>query len=444
MNCYHQRPSSTASHHMGVRSVLTDGGLVRLIQNVDVSLTQLPLRRRTQTEATQDIWTSKSIISLTKLISSQSIVYMMTECSRRVQTTRLLVVYLTLLALGVLFETELLFDPLLALYAYPPEANTGFSQSLRKKISVGNAIQYEYRMKAESSTSALLSITELGAAKMGVSPGVNYVELLTISEVPKGSNTRYNGVEHKQDDIDVLNKEISPARYHKKLHSWGVTSKAKLLKEINAFDELNDLLTTSTTRCLMVDSLSPPRNPQKLSKYRCSVHNFSECHHKSSTNKRYSKLCSRYVRHSYDVKPVTSGPGSLNPFQTDSIKTDPSKTQVIKTQDLWRQEEEASGDVKTSHHKITVDAHYTFLEDLRSLGSSQRLTLDTKFDLAGLNAIHKYEIVGRLLQAVRWALTQRGYHLMRSSADEASLLQYLHQEGFQEPVHVLTLWHLHR
>lgn len=46
------------------------------------------------------------------------------------------------------------------------------------------------------------------------------------------------------------------------------------------------------------------------------------------------------------------------------------------------------------------------------------------------------------LQVFRWLLPRNGYLLVRSSADGDDLLQYLQQEGLQEPLHILTLWKL--
>ncbi|KAK4290002.1 hypothetical protein Pmani_037069 [Petrolisthes manimaculis] len=107
---------------------------------------------------------------------------------------------------------------------------------------------------------------------------------------------------------------------------------------------------------------------------------------------------------------------------------------------------------KSSPYSITlkVDTYTTFQKEVKELllfprhtpvhSPPQTLKLTIILDLAGLNSLHKYEIISKFLKVMRRDLISRGYQLVRSSADATHLLPLLLQEHLHPPFPILTLW----
>ncbi|KAK3888497.1 hypothetical protein Pcinc_007456 [Petrolisthes cinctipes] len=99
---------------------------------------------------------------------------------------------------------------------------------------------------------------------------------------------------------------------------------------------------------------------------------------------------------------------------------------------------------------LTVDTYTTFQKEVKELllfprhtpvhSPPQTLKLTIILDLAGLNSLHKYEIISKFLKVMRRDLNGRGYQLVRSSADATHLLPLLLQEHLHPPFPILTLW----
>ncbi|KAG7156623.1 uncharacterized protein LOC121853627 [Homarus americanus] len=327
----------------------------------------------------------------------------------RDQTTHLLAVYLSLLALGVLMELGFPLDSPFTSHSQDSRQNFMPLRALREKTSVeGDVDINKWRMAAVRLVIQSVSEPNVDVMNFSSLTGSDGPSVLNAANLTEEDNIRVYDDTNAREFVSDSNVLVNEEKRHPNI----ITHKVKFSTEFNAFDELTNLLTTSKTHCLAVHSLPWPTDYQDGARYRCSVHTFSDCHRRYSGNKlkKFDKLCPRHTRPGYEVNPVSMNPTS-------------------------------GGEGKKKLHKITIDAHYTFLEDLKGLKPSQRLRLDTKFDLAGLNSLHKYEITKRLLQMLRWTLTHRGYQLVRSSADSDDLFQYLHQEDLQPPLHVLTLWH---
>ncbi|KAK8396202.1 hypothetical protein O3P69_005336 [Scylla paramamosain] len=89
---------------------------------------------------------------------------------------------------------------------------------------------------------------------------------------------------------------------------------------------------------------------------------------------------------------------------------------------------------------LTIDASSNFVQDANDQHFPRSLVLDLMFDLAGLNSLHKHDIIASLVQVLQQRVVARGYQLVASSAKEGDLLQYFHQEGFPPPLLVHSFW----
>ncbi|MPC19252.1 hypothetical protein E2C01_012164 [Portunus trituberculatus] len=96
--------------------------------------------------------------------------------------------------------------------------------------------------------------------------------------------------------------------------------------------------------------------------------------------------------------------------------------------------------IKDIRISLTVDARSSFLQDVNGQHFPRSLVLDLLFDLAGLNSLHKHDIIASLVQVMQQRVAARGYQLVASSAKGGDLLQYLHQEGLPPPLLVHTFW----
>nr|XP_053654635.1 uncharacterized protein LOC128703816 [Cherax quadricarinatus] len=378
----------------------------------------------------------------------------------KVRTTHLLAIYLSLLALGVLVELELPIEPPILLNSLPLEDVRKSRQPFRDDTR----LQHLSDHYNTPSTLLLPNVSEPGT-DFDFSPRLNYDELLTTSYNPFDLYIGMYGVsvtarayvdahvsQFVSDRSVLIDNQNSDSRHKTKSDENVILRKYKFSTEVNAYDELAYLLTTSKTHCLTVESVSQPRHSSGGSRYRCSIHIFSECERKTSWSKtkKFGKRCSRDTRPAYKVHPASERLTKTNSNGTFPTKTEykipdlteihPIKVNPMKAQKSWTEGVTSEGEA--THHTVTVDAHYTFLKNLKTLGSHQRLLLHTIFDLAGLNSLHRYEIIRRLVQVMSWVLSRRGYQLVHSSAKVEDLLQYLQQEGLQRPLLVLTLWHL--
>nr|XP_045600651.1 uncharacterized protein LOC123759586 [Procambarus clarkii] len=180
--------------------------------------------------------------------------------------------------------------------------------------------------------------------------------------------------------------------------------------------------------------------------YPCNVHSFNE-RNRNALASNTKRLGKRYPRQAWSGHEVISS--KTNATMTDAtVIKNVTKTHLKRANPTERSvgrwpARTTNGKEVENYQTVTVDGHYTFLQDLEALNLHQRLRLDAKFDLAELNSLHKYEIIRKLLQELRGVLVRRGYQLLGSSTDGVDLLQYLRQEGPQRPLHVLTLWRRH-
>ncbi|XP_063597657.1 uncharacterized protein LOC134774228 [Penaeus indicus] len=351
----------------------------------------------------------------------------MSQCSV-LSSSNLILVYLILLALVMVLEVQYTLDAKLPLDILP--------RGNRNRRRMLKSVERETKTRTQvGPTNFGAGVTvgpeavsqndsEFNREFIDYSPRVNYYDVLGSTEVPRVGISRKSdfGASSSGSQGDPPLREASPMPPSKPQKN------IKVSPEANAFDDLVDLLTASKTHCL-VDEAKGRRGKHS---YRCSVQTQRDCRQRLLKGKQYSRKCNsgkrdrRKYKPSYEVNPLSYKWDGNTAFTSNTIRGS------------W-DEGEAGGAVKYS---ITVDADYTFMEEIKKLKFSPLITFDTKFDLAGLNSLHKYEVVWKLLQVFRWLLPRNGYLLVRSSADRYDLLQYLQQEGLQEPLHILTLWKL--
>nr|XP_045612412.1 uncharacterized protein LOC123766975 [Procambarus clarkii] len=368
------------------------------------------------------------------------------------QTTRLLVVYLSLVALGVLLEIELSQDPPDALSSRPPVVeDPGPLRALREDARLAGGAEDASKTTVRSIPKSV-SDSDLSQNILTFElPSGDPVNLYRDVDGDDRSANPYGVAYGSQvvSDGSVLtgNDASHVSRY--KPRTDAVRRKIRVSAELNAFDELVNLLTPSPAHCLAVDTLTRPRPPSQGSRYRCYLHSLNQCENVvRGKRKRKRKRCPGTARLGYAVNPASVDLSEVLPSEdktTQTVVKNLTKTQlsnsdlIKKSLDRRWQEGAATGGGDTLHKTITVNARCAFLEDLKTLRLHQQLLLDITFDLAGLNSLHKYEIIRKLVQELRWVLARGGYLLIRSSADGGDLQHYLQQEGLQRPLHVLTL-----
>ncbi|XP_042856564.1 uncharacterized protein LOC122243143 [Penaeus japonicus] len=356
----------------------------------------------------------------------------MSQCSV-LSSSHLLLGYLILLVLVMVLEVQYTLDAKLPLDILP--------RGHRNRRRILKSGELEARIGPPPDGEAGVTVgpgaapqndSELGGEFMDFSPRVSYYDAAGSTEAPSEGNSR-------QGDLGGASSPVSqgppPLREVTPVPSIRPPKAIKVSPEVNAFNELVDLLTASKTHCLALDPETKRRRGKAL--YRCSVHKQSDCRQRvpsGKQNKAYPKKCRsgsrdrRKYKPGYEIDPLAHKWPGDTPFASSANAIEGS----------WS-EGEAEGATK---YTLTVDADYTFMEEIKKLKYWPLVTFDTKFDLAGLNSLHKYEIVWKLLQVLRWLLPRNGYLLVRSSADGDDLLQYLQEEGLQEPLHILTLWKL--
>ncbi|XP_027222436.2 uncharacterized protein [Penaeus vannamei] len=356
----------------------------------------------------------------------------MSQCSV-LSSSHLILVYLILLALVMVLEVQYTLDAKLPLDILP--------RGNRNRRRVLKSVEQEARSRTlegevgprnfgDGGTVGPEAVSQndsdFNSEFVDYSPRVSYYDVLGSTEVPSAGSSRKNEFAASPS----VSQGFPPLREVNPVSSSRPQKNIKVSPEVNAFDDLIDLLTASQTHCL-VDEAKGRRGKHS---YRCSVQKHRDCRQRLLKGKQtqYSRKCHsgkrgrRKYKPSYEVNPLSYKWNEDTALTSNTI------------QGSW-DEGEAGGATKYS---LTVDADYTFMEEMKKLKFSPLITFDTKFDLAGLNSLHKYEVVWKLLQVFRWLLPRNGYLLVRSSADGDDLLQYLQQEGLQEPLHILTLWKL--
>ncbi|XP_068233873.1 uncharacterized protein [Palaemon carinicauda] len=198
----------------------------------------------------------------------------------------------------------------------------------------------------------------------------------------------------------------------------------KLSPELNAFDEIVKFLSVPITFCAeLFSSFMIKTYPVPF--YHCSTRNLGRCY---SSNSGYN-----HPQNCFKNKKIVGyniSPAKLLPRANRNISSHP-------TNDNNR----INGVDEIEAQKITVNDTYLFINEFKDLKYTPLMRLDFELNLDGLNSIHKYEVLSKLLKVLRWVLNEHGYHLERSSADSRLLHDYLHQEGLQQPLHIYTIWH---
>lgn len=304
----------------------------------------------------------------------------MSQCSV-LSSSHLILVYLTLLALVMVLEVQYTLDAKLPMDILP-RGNRNRRRIL--KSAEGEVGPTNVEAGVTVGPKALSqNDSEFDSELMEYSPRVSYYDVLGSTEVPRVGISRKSefGASSSGSQRSPPLREASP------LPSSKPQKNIKVSPEVNAFDDLVDLLTASKTHCL-VDEAKGRRGKHS---YRCSVQKQRDCRQrllKGKQKKQYSRKCisgnraRRKYKPSYEVNPLSYKWDGDTAFTSNTIRGS------------W-DEGEAGGATKYS---ITVDADYTFMEEIKKLKFSPLITFDTKFDLAGLNSLHKYEVVWKLLQ----------------------------------------------
>ncbi|XP_066952377.1 uncharacterized protein [Macrobrachium rosenbergii] len=330
---------------------------------------------------------------------------------------QLLVFYCALLLLGILFEVDLPFSR--GLYDKKLE-------DIVLQVQQKGAMQLGRDSGRKLMTSYLRSLEskEFERPYQSVSKSVS----LSKSEYNKNTDLR-NLLKRKnkiKDNLTIENFDSHPSAHYNQKRTL------KLSSELNAFDEIVQLLTVPTTFCAeLVSSFAVNSSPVPF--YHCSVRNLGRCFTSNSGYGHYSYQFSQNCFKSkkiagYDVSPAKLLPNMDRNSRVHSMGAGDNRKGIV-------------DEIKAQ--KINVDNSYIFVEEFKDLKYMPVIRLDLKLNLAGLNSLHKYEVLSKLLKVIRWVLNKQGYHLERSSADGHLLHDYLHQEGVQQPLYIYTIWHLY-
>ncbi|XP_050685993.1 uncharacterized protein LOC126980302 [Eriocheir sinensis] len=262
-------------------------------------------------------------------------------------------------------------------------------------------------------------------------------------------------------------------------------SKSIILKHNNAYDQLIHLLTTFTIRGISSDFLPPSRPSTPFPSLKCSyVLPYSSSSSICKKSKRHcvkisaasetgqqlpvthvntlshtrvqdvylsgyenplSRGCrvverkeGRRLGNDKSVLQVKAGNECLKDIDYPNTCKESRKIRVPEEEEEAEEEEDGKSYTPIP---LTIDSQRSFVHELGALTKFPHcLALDLLFDLAGLNSLHRHEVISTLLQELRKLLFDRQYRLVRSSTDGGDLQQFLHQEGLQQPLLVHALW----
>ncbi|XP_064107578.1 uncharacterized protein LOC135216327 isoform X2 [Macrobrachium nipponense] len=331
---------------------------------------------------------------------------------------QLLVIYCALLLLGILFELDLPFNR--GLYDKKLE-------DIVLQVQQKGVMQLERdhgRKLMKSDLRRFLESKEFERPYQSVSKSVSFPR----SEYEKNTDLR-NLLKRKnkfKDNLMIENFDSYSSVHYKQKRNIKVSS------ELNALDEIILLLTVPRTFCAeLVSSFAVNSSPVPF--YHCSARNLGRCF---ASNSGYGHYSYQFTQNCFKNKKLAG-------YDVSSAKLlqDMDRNSQVHSMDASDNRKGIVDEIEAQ--KINVDNTYIFVKEFMDLKYLPVIRLDYKLNLAGLNSLHKYEVLSKLLKVIRWVLKKQRYHLERSSADSRHLHDYLHQEGLQQPLYIYTIWHLH-